>query len=56
MASIIATYRVILYGVGNGGAPPEIYFFMRTFLTSLAVLSVGVFIFFRYSRVFAEEV
>jgi uncharacterized membrane protein YhfC len=42
--------------VGNGGAPPEFYFFMRTLLTSLAVLGVGVLVFFRYSRVFAEEV
>lgn len=56
MASIIATYRVILYGVGYGGAPPEIYFFMRTLLTSLGILGIGAIIFYRYSCTFAEEV
>ena len=52
MASIIANYRVILYG----GASPEFYFFMRTLLTSLAVLGVGSLVFYRYSRRFAEEI
>ncbi|MBN1995817.1 MAG: ABC transporter permease [Anaerolineae bacterium] len=52
MASIIATYRVILYN----GAPPEFYFFMRTLLTSLIILGIGSLIFYRYSRTFAEEV
>jgi ABC-type polysaccharide/polyol phosphate export permease len=52
MASIIATYRVILYS----GAPPDIYFFIRMLLTSLGVLGIGAFIFYRYSRIFAEEV
>lgn len=52
MASIIATYRVILYT----GASPEFYFFMRTLVTSLAILGIGAFIFYRYSPVFAEEV
>ncbi len=52
MASIIATYRVILYS----GSPPEFYFFMRTLLTSLGTLGIGAFIFYRYSRTFAEEV
>jgi hypothetical protein len=56
MASIIATYRVILYGVGDGGASPEFYFFMRTLLTSLGVLGIGSLIFYYYSRTFGEEV
>jgi lipopolysaccharide transport system permease protein len=56
MASIIATYRVILYGVGDGGASPEFYFFMRTLLTSLGVLGIGSLIFYHYSRTFGEEV
>lgn len=56
MASIIATYRVILYGVGDGGASPELYFFMRTLLTSLGVLGIGSLIFYYYSRTFGEEV
>jgi lipopolysaccharide transport system permease protein len=56
MASIIANYRVILYGVGNGGAPPDFYFFTRTLLTSIAVLIVGIFIFYRHSLSFGEQV
>jgi ABC-type polysaccharide/polyol phosphate export permease len=56
MASIIANYRTILYGIGNGGSAPEPYFFTRTLLTSLVVLAVGALIFYRYSRTFGEEV
>ena len=56
MASIIATYRIILYGVGDGGASPEFYFFVRTLLTSLGVLGIGSLIFYHYSRTFGEEV
>jgi lipopolysaccharide transport system permease protein len=56
MASIIAMYRVILYGDGTGGASPEFYFFARTLLTALAVLLVGMLIFYRSSRRFGEEV
>lgn len=56
MASIIAMYRVILYGGGGGGAPPEFYFFLRTLLTSLAVLAIGLIVFYRYSHRFGEEV
>ena len=56
MASIIANYRTILYGAGNGGSMPEPYFFIRTLLTSLGVLALGAFIFYRYSRRFGEEV
>jgi len=52
MASIIATYRVILYS----GAPPDPYFFIRTLLTALAMLGIGALIFYHYSRRFAEEV
>jgi ABC-type polysaccharide/polyol phosphate export permease len=56
MASIIANYRTILYGAGNGGSAPELYFFMRTLATSLTILALGALIFFRYSRAFGEEV
>ena len=52
MASLIATYRVILYH----GARPAVDFFLRTFITSLLMLIIGYLIFMRYSRVFAEEV
>ncbi len=56
MASIIANYRTVLYGGGEGGAAPEPYFFVRTLLTSLLILAFGAFIFYRYSRRFGEEV
>jgi len=52
MASLISTYRVILYH----GARPAADFFLRTFVTSVATLIVGYLIFIRHSRVFAEEV
>jgi len=56
MASLIATYRVILYGNGFGGAPPALDFFSRTTLTALGVLVLGILVFFRYKRLFGEEV
>lgn len=56
MASIIAMYRVILYGNGNGGSPPEFYFFVRTLITALLVLGIGSIVFYRYSARFGEEV
>ncbi len=55
MASLIATYRVILYGGGFGGAPPALDFFGRTTLTALGVLIIGMLVFFRYKRLFGEE-
>ena len=52
MASLVATYRVILYH----GASPAADFFLRTFVTSLLVLIIGYLLFVRYSQVFAEEI
>jgi ABC-type polysaccharide/polyol phosphate export permease len=52
MASLISTYRVILYQSGR----PAPDFFLRTFVTSLATLVIGYWVFTRYSSVFAEEV
>jgi lipopolysaccharide transport system permease protein len=52
MTSLIATYRVILYD----GAPPAYDFLLRTAVTAIAFLLLGVFIFRRYSWRFAEEV
>jgi lipopolysaccharide transport system permease protein len=52
MTSLIATYRVILYD----GAPPAYDFLLRTAVTAVAFLLVGIFIFRRYSWRFAEEV
>jgi ABC-type polysaccharide/polyol phosphate export permease len=56
MASIIAAYRDILYGLGNGGIPPAFDFLLRTVVTSFGVLGIGALIFNRYSRTFAEAV
>jgi ABC-type polysaccharide/polyol phosphate export permease len=52
MASLISTYRVILYY----GARPAPDFFLRTFVTSLVTLIIGYSVFMRHSHVFAEEV
>jgi len=51
MASIIASYRVILYY----GAPPAFDFLARTVVTSLVLLSLGYLVFIRYSKIFAEQ-
>jgi ABC-type polysaccharide/polyol phosphate export permease len=52
MASIIASYRDILYYGGQPG--PD--FFVRTVLTALLVLVAGYAIFQRFSPAFGEEV
>lgn len=52
MASLISTYRVILYN----GSPPEFYFFIRTLLTALGIFGLGSLIFYHFSPRFAEEV
>jgi lipopolysaccharide transport system permease protein len=52
MASLVASYRdVLFYGVPTGWD-----FFLRTFVTCLAVLVVGYLVFCRFSRVFGEEI
>ncbi len=50
MASLIASYRVILYDA----APPAIDFFLRTTATSVVVLVLGYWFFHRASRAFGE--
>jgi lipopolysaccharide transport system permease protein len=57
LASIIESYRNVLYGSVDGGppGPPDIAFLARTLATSLLVMVVGYVIFARYSRQFAEE-
>lgn len=50
MASLIASYRVILYNA----APPAPDFFLRTALTSVVVLLLGYAFFHRASRNFGE--
>ena len=52
MASIVASYRDVLYWGRTIGAD----FFLRTAVTSIAILVVGYGVFDRYSRRFAEEV
>ncbi|MHB0857725.1 MAG: ABC transporter permease [Anaerolineae bacterium] len=58
MASIIASYRSILYGFTDGSppAPPAFDFFSRTLVTALVVLVAGYWVFTRYSSRFGEEV
>jgi ABC-type polysaccharide/polyol phosphate export permease len=52
MASIVAAYRDVLYY----GRRVGLDFLARTAVTSLGVLLVGYFLFYRFSRVFGEEV
>jgi lipopolysaccharide transport system permease protein len=58
MASLIASYRSILYGSYDGGppGPPAGDFFLRTAVTSLVVFVAGYIFFARRSGVFGEEV
>ncbi len=58
MASIIATYRSVLYGYirGEPPGPPGLDFFTRTAITALACFIVGYALFAKYSPRFAEEV
>jgi len=58
MASIIATYRSVLYGYVNGSPPtaPAPDFFIRTLVTAIAVLVVGYWYFTRKSRYLGEEI
>ncbi|MFQ5614299.1 MAG: ABC transporter permease, partial [Anaerolineae bacterium] len=57
MASLVETYRVILYGAnGSGGAPPALDFLLRTIVTSVGILGLGTFFFYRYNARFGEEV
>lgn len=50
MASLIASYRIILYN----GAPPALDFFLRTLVTALVFLALGYLFFQRASRNFGE--
>lgn len=52
MASLVASYRDVLFF----GAPTGWDFFVRTFITCLAVLVIGYLIFCRFSPVFGEEI
>jgi ABC-type polysaccharide/polyol phosphate export permease len=58
MASIIASYRSVLYGFTDGSPPtaPGFDFFSRTIVTSLLCLVIGYVVFTRYSHRFGEEV
>ncbi|NLG48492.1 MAG: ABC transporter permease [Chloroflexi bacterium] len=58
MASIIASYRSVLYGFVDGSPPtaPGLDFFSRTIVTALLCLVFGYLVFTRYSHRFGEEV
>lgn len=57
MASIIESYRSILYGSTAGGPPsaPDLGFLLRTLVTSIIVLILGYAFFTRASSRFGEE-
>ena len=57
MASLIASYRSILYGSIQGGppGPPALDFFLRTALTSVAVLFIGYGVFYHFHSTLGEE-
>jgi lipopolysaccharide transport system permease protein len=57
MASLIASYRVVLYGSGAGPAAEPAYdFLLRTAVTGIAALVIGYWIFARHAGRFGEEV
>jgi ABC-type polysaccharide/polyol phosphate export permease len=57
MASLIASYRTVLYGSPQGPpGSPEILFLSRTGLTALATLAIGYLVFTHHSGRFGEEV
>ena len=58
MASIVASYRTILYGsiAGAPPGPPAFDFFTRTIVTSVVFLVAGYLVFTHRSDVFGEEV
>lgn len=58
MASIIASYRSILYGSVLGSPPhaPALDFFARTLATTALCFLVGMWVFGRFRHRFAEEV
>jgi len=58
MASLIASYRSILYGSYNGGppGPPAPDFFLRTTVTAVLICMLGYLFFARRSHQFGEEV
>jgi len=58
MASIVASYRSILYGFTNGSPPaaPGWDFMLRTFLTCLLTFVIGYRVFVKRSSQFAEAV
>lgn len=58
MASIIESYRSVLYGTVAGGPPgaPAMDFLARTAVTALIVFVIGYWVFGHYSSRFGEEV
>jgi lipopolysaccharide transport system permease protein len=57
MASLVSSYRVVLYGSTSGPAgTPALNFLFRTAVTSVAILVVGFALFVRASGRFGEEV
>ncbi len=58
MASIIDSYRTVLYGASDGAppGPPALDFLLRTGVTALVIFLAGWWYFRRHSHRFGEEV
>jgi ABC-type polysaccharide/polyol phosphate export permease len=58
IASLISSYRVVLYGSVEGGppGPPDLLFLGRTAFTAVLMLVIGYTWFLRHSGRFGEEV
>lgn len=58
MASLIDSYRTVLYGTIQGHPPaaPALDFTLRTAVTALLILWIGWYVFRRYNGRFGEEV
>ena len=57
MASLISSYRVVLYGSPEGPpGMPDLLFLGRTAVTALIILAIGYAVFLRHSGRFGEEV
>lgn len=58
MASIVDSYRTVLYGSAAGAGPsePALDFLLRTFITALVLCLAGWWFFARKSREFGEEI
>jgi lipopolysaccharide transport system permease protein len=57
MASIIDSYRTVLWGVSSSAGPVSMnpVFILRTLITSLIIFFVGYGVFLRFEHLFGEK-